>query len=58
MISSQPAAGPGLAVPAGYLGPPGLEYLAMVDQLLIKQKVEIFEAFTGFESSNKYKVIS
>ena len=45
-------------MPAGYLGPPGLEYLAMVDQLLIKQKVEIFEAFTGFESSNKYKVIS
>jgi len=58
VISSQPAAGPGLAVPAGYLGPPGLEYLAMVDQLLIKQKVEIFEAFTGFESSNKYKVLN
>ncbi|KAK8729745.1 hypothetical protein OTU49_008295 [Cherax quadricarinatus] len=36
--------------------PPGLEYLTMVDQLLIKQKVELLEAFTGFETCNKYKV--
>ena len=46
------------APPATYIGPPGLEYLAMVDQLLIKQKVEILEAFTGFESANKYKVLN
>ena len=44
--------------PGGFVGPPGLEYLTMVDQLLIKQKMEIFEAFTGFESSNKYKVLN
>ena len=36
--------------------PPGLEYLLHVDQLLVKQQVELFEAFTGFETSNKYKV--
>jgi hypothetical protein len=36
--------------------PPGLEYLLHVDQLIVKQQVELFEAFTGFETSNKYKV--
>ena len=37
--------------------PPGLEYLLHVDQLLVKQQVELLEAFTGFETNNKYKVI-
>lgn len=36
--------------------PPGLEYLAQVDQLLVHQKVELLEAFTGFETGNKYTV--
>ena len=36
--------------------PPGLEYLLHVDQLLVKQQVELLEAFTGFETANKYKV--
>ncbi|XP_031637862.1 phospholipid scramblase 2-like [Contarinia nasturtii] len=36
--------------------PPGLEYLTAVDQLLIKQKVEIAEAFIGFETKNKYVI--
>lgn len=27
--------------------PPGLEYLTSIDQLLVKQKVELLEAFTG-----------
>jgi len=36
--------------------PPGLEYLTMIDQLLVKQKVEMLEAFTGFETNNKYVV--
>jgi len=27
--------------------PPGLQYLTQIDQLLVKQTVEIFEAFTG-----------
>ena len=30
----------------------------MVDQLLIKQKVEILEAVTGFETANKYEVLN
>ncbi|KAJ8278033.1 hypothetical protein GJAV_G00083050 [Gymnothorax javanicus] len=38
--------------------PPGLEYLTQVDQLLIKQKVELIEAFVGFESNNKYEVLN
>jgi len=38
--------------------PPGLQYLAMVDQLVVKQKVELLEAFTGFETANKYKVFN
>ena len=38
--------------------PPGLQYLTMVDQLLIKQKVEILEAMTGFETANKYEVLN
>merc|ERR1712198_527290 len=42
-------------VPVGC--PPGLQYLTMVDQLLVKQKVELLEAVTGFETQNKYKVI-
>ncbi|KAF7667073.1 hypothetical protein LDENG_00079400 [Lucifuga dentata] len=36
--------------------PPGLEYLTQVDQLLIKQKVELVEALVGFESNNKYEI--
>ncbi|KAK5877811.1 hypothetical protein CesoFtcFv8_025285 [Champsocephalus esox] len=36
--------------------PPGLEYLTQVDQLLIKQKVELAEALIGFESNNKYEI--
>lgn len=36
--------------------PPGLEYLTQVDQLLIKQQIELLEAFTGWETANKYKI--
>ncbi|EAA44032.4 phospholipid scramblase 1-like isoform X2 [Anopheles arabiensis] len=36
--------------------PPGLEYLTAVDQLLVHQQVELLEAFTGFETANKYTV--
>lgn len=36
--------------------PPGLEYLTQVDQLLVKQKVEMLEAFVGFETANKYTI--
>ncbi|XP_050313375.1 phospholipid scramblase 2 isoform X2 [Anthonomus grandis grandis] len=36
--------------------PPGLEYLTTIDQLLVHQKVEMLEAFTGFETKNKFTV--
>lgn len=36
--------------------PPGLEYLTAIDQLLVHQKVELLEAFVGFETANKYTV--
>lgn len=36
--------------------PPGLEYLTMIDQLLVHQKVEILEALVGFESKNKFTI--
>ncbi|XP_065166220.1 phospholipid scramblase 2 isoform X3 [Atheta coriaria] len=36
--------------------PPGLEYLTMIDQLLVHQKVELLEALTGFETNNKYTI--
>lgn len=36
--------------------PSGLEYLTAVDKLFIKQKVELLEAFVGFETKNKYAV--
>lgn len=49
-----------MPAPSGYANdpnvPPGLEYLTMIDQLLIKQKVELLEAFVGFETNNKYSI--
>ena len=44
----RPAAMPGV--------PPGLEYLAGLDQLLMHQQVELFEAVTGIETKNRYAV--
>lgn len=38
------------------ISPPGLEYLASVDQLLVQQKVELLEAITGFETNNKFTI--
>ncbi|XP_020817073.1 phospholipid scramblase 2-like [Drosophila serrata] len=45
------------SIPSGIPNcPRGLEYLTAVDQLLVKQKVELIEAFTGLEGNNRYSV--
>lgn len=46
-----------MQAPTGVPGcPPGLEYLTQVDQILVHQQVELLEAFTGFETANKYEI--
>ncbi|XP_055912918.1 phospholipid scramblase 1-like isoform X2 [Eupeodes corollae] len=46
-----------MTIPAGAPNcPRGLEYLMTIDQLLVKQKVELLEAFTGFETNNKFSI--
>lgn len=45
------------AVSTGIPGcPPGLEYLLHIDQLLVKQQVELLEVLCGCEMNNKYKI--
>ncbi|XP_038061948.1 phospholipid scramblase 1-like [Patiria miniata] len=36
--------------------PPGLEYLAQIDQLVIHQQIELFEALSGIECKNRYVI--
>ncbi|XP_064479801.1 phospholipid scramblase 1-like [Ornithodoros turicata] len=36
--------------------PPGLEYLAIIDQLIISQQIQLVEVLTGFEQKNKYVI--
>ncbi|XP_053378762.1 phospholipid scramblase 2-like [Mercenaria mercenaria] len=38
--------------------PPGLEYLTQVDQILIKQQIDITELFTTWEKENKYNILN
>ncbi|KAI8040312.1 hypothetical protein M5D96_006252 [Drosophila gunungcola] len=46
-----------MSIPTGIPNcPRGLEYLTTIDQLLVKQKVELLEAFTGFETNNKFSI--
>lgn len=52
----QPVAGAWMPAPQVPNCPPGLEYLTQIDQIIVQQQVELLEAFTGFETSNKYKV--
>uniref|UniRef100_A0A182WKA7 Phospholipid scramblase n=1 Tax=Anopheles minimus TaxID=112268 RepID=A0A182WKA7_9DIPT len=54
---SAKAKGGWMPIPQGIPNcPPGLEYLTAIDQLLVHQKVELLEAFTGFETANKYTI--
>ncbi|VVC45480.1 Hypothetical protein CINCED_3A000655 [Cinara cedri] len=36
--------------------PNGLQYLSTINQLLVKQELEVIEALLGFETNNKYKI--
>ncbi|XP_022914405.1 phospholipid scramblase 2-like [Onthophagus taurus] len=36
--------------------PPGLEYLTVVDELMVKQKIELTEVLMDFESKNKFSI--
>ncbi|XP_078483076.1 phospholipid scramblase 1-like [Ciona intestinalis] len=46
-----------MEMPASVPGcPPGLEYLTQLDQVLIQQQVEIFEAMTDIETKNRYAI--
>jgi len=57
VVTQPPSAGPPLMQPQVPLNcPPGLEYLTTIDQIIVQQKVEMLEAFTGFETNNKYKI--
>jgi len=64
VVTNQPVAQGTIIPPTDWMAkpygatncPPGLEYLTMIDQLLVHQKVELLEAFTGFETKNKYTV--
>lgn len=65
VIGTQPVPGGGFpAASGGWMNmpqgipncPPGLEYLTMIDQLLVHQKVELLEALTGFETCNKFTI--
>ncbi|XP_076434998.1 phospholipid scramblase 2-like [Babylonia areolata] len=38
--------------------PPGLEYLAQVDQVLVHQEVEALEAITGIETANRFRILN
>ena len=53
-VMQQPQYGEGGLPPPDYGGqpppmgcPPGLQYLTMVDQLIVKQKMEVLEMITG-----------
>ncbi|BFF97195.1 phospholipid scramblase 2 [Drosophila madeirensis] len=57
MAPGMGAGGDWMSIPAGIPNcPRGLEYLTTIDQLLVKQKVELLEAFTGFETNNKFSI--
>lgn len=43
---------------AGIVCPPGLEYFSMLTQLVVKQRVEVLEAITGYEQENKYDIFN
>ena len=62
-MQPQPAGNPvvgWMPKPAGQMTnvPIGLEYLAQLDQVLVKQIKEILEIVTGWETKNKYRLMN
>lgn len=45
-----------MSIPVGSNCPQGLEYLTVLDQLLVSQKIEKLEILTSFETKNRFKV--
>ena len=46
-----------MAKPQGIPGcPPGLEYLTQIDQMLVRQKKDCMEIFTGWEQRNRFEI--
>ncbi|XP_052246989.1 phospholipid scramblase 2-like [Dreissena polymorpha] len=59
MPMGQPAPVAWMPKPAKIPGcPQGLEYLTQIDQILVKQKVDLFEMVVGWEQENKYKLLN
>jgi len=54
--NNQYLAVPPAALPCPPGCPPGLQYLTMLDHILVHQQVELLEVFTGFETANQYTV--
>ncbi|KHJ79773.1 Scramblase, partial [Oesophagostomum dentatum] len=61
-ITAQPGAFPSqtaiwMPMPQPIEGvPPGLEYLTMVDKIMVNQIFEVMELITGFETKNRYAI--
>jgi len=55
----QPGQAQWMSKPEGLSGiPPGLEYLTQIDQLVVKQKKDMIEIFTGWEQANKFVIMN
>ncbi|KAM0727371.1 Phospholipid scramblase 2 [Formica fusca] len=51
-----PVLSPGGWLPPSTIYPPGLQYLMELDYLFVNQKIELLQAFTGWETKNRYTV--
>ncbi|XP_018400791.1 PREDICTED: phospholipid scramblase 1-like isoform X1 [Cyphomyrmex costatus] len=51
-----PTSPPGGWSPPNMTYPPGLEYLMDLDYLFVNQSIELLQAFTGWETKNKYVI--
>ncbi|KAG5331950.1 PLS2 scramblase, partial [Acromyrmex charruanus] len=61
IATAPPQPGASILPPGGWLPPnmtypPGLEYLMDLEYLFVNQKIELLQAFTGWETKNKYVI--